>query len=207
MLIHAPEVSPTHVRLLSWGIGYIRFLLTVHSLYLLMDSSFDVSDPSDWLDTPTFQLSSVEAALRCQVCKDFFDTPMITSCAHTFCSLCVRRCLTSDGLCPACRSPDQELRLRPNWAVQEMVDAFRIARPGVLQIVKDVRLIREARKDTRKKRKLDDKAPEDNEARKEEDTKFTSKGPATRAYHLRDATSDNEEAQEDNTAREMHLGR
>ena len=99
-----------------------------------MDSSYDVPDPSDWLGTSLTKLAPVEAALRCQVCKDFFDTPMVTSCSHTFCSLCIRRCLTSDGKCPACRAPDQELRLRRNWTVQEIVDAFKIARPAVLQL-------------------------------------------------------------------------
>ena len=99
-----------------------------------MDISFDVPDPSDWLDTSVKQLAPVEKALRCQVCKDFFDTPMITSCSHTFCSLCIRRCLTNDGKCPACRTMDQELRLRRNWTVQEIVDAFKLARPAILQL-------------------------------------------------------------------------
>ena len=99
-----------------------------------MDSSYDVPDPSDWLNTSIPQLAPVETALRCQVCKDFYDTPMITSCSHTFCSLCIRRCLTSDGKCPACRAPDQELRLRRNWTVQEIVDTFKVARPAALRL-------------------------------------------------------------------------
>ncbi|KAL8755784.1 MAG: hypothetical protein Q9184_004693 [Pyrenodesmia sp. 2 TL-2023] len=96
--------------------------------------SLDIADPSDWLKSTAPKLAPVEAALRCQVCKDFFDTPMITSCSHTFCSLCIRRCLTSDGKCPACRAPDQELRLRRNWTVQEVVDAFEAARPSLTSL-------------------------------------------------------------------------
>ncbi|KAL8673897.1 MAG: hypothetical protein Q9168_001717 [Polycauliona sp. 1 TL-2023] len=92
-------------------------------------TSLDIADPSDWLKTTVPKLAPVESALRCQVCKDFFDTPMITSCSHTFCSLCIRRCLTNDGKCPVCRTADQELRLRRNWAVQEIVEAFQVARP------------------------------------------------------------------------------
>lgn len=95
------------------------------------NTSTDVADPSDWLNSTVPKLASVESALRCQVCKDFFDTPMITSCSHTFCSLCIRRCLTNDGKCPVCRSSDQELRLRRNWTVQETVDAFQTARPSL----------------------------------------------------------------------------
>lgn len=103
-----------------------------------MDDSFSVTDPTDWLQTPTPQLSQVEAALRCQICKDLYNTPMITSCSHTFCSLCIRRCLTNDGLCPTCRTPDQEVRLRKNWTVAELVEAFQDARPALIQLGKDL---------------------------------------------------------------------
>lgn len=103
-----------------------------------MDDSLSVTDPSDWLQTSTPQVSQVEAALRCQVCKDFYNTPMITSCSHTFCSLCIRRCLTKDGICPICRTPDQEVRLRKNWTVAELVEAFQVARPALIQLGKDL---------------------------------------------------------------------
>ena len=121
-----------------------------------MDRSYDVSDPSDWLGTSVTQLAPVETALRCQVCKDFFDTPMITSCSHTFCSLCIRRCLTNDGKCPACRAPDQELRLRRNWTVQEVVDTFKTARPAILQLGKITKATSGKPGQTTGKRKLHD---------------------------------------------------
>lgn len=120
-----------------------------------MDSSFDVSDPSDWLRTPLSQLGPVEQALRCRVCKDFFDTPMITSCSHTFCSLCIRRCLTTDGRCPACRTQDQAIKLRPNSTVQELVDAFKGARSVILQFGQNLKAAEETGGQTRK-RKIDD---------------------------------------------------
>lgn len=103
-----------------------------------MGDDFEIDDPSDWMQTPAPLLAPVEAALRCQVCKDFYDTPMITSCSHTFCSLCIRRCLTNDGKCPTCRAPDQELRLRRNWTVQELTDSFKLARPSLLRLGKDL---------------------------------------------------------------------
>ncbi|KAI9827267.1 MAG: E3 ubiquitin-protein ligase rad18 [Thelocarpon impressellum] len=92
----------------------------------------DIPDSTDWLATPLAALAPLEAALRCQVCKDFFTTPMLTSCAHTFCSLCIRRCVAADGKCPACRAPEQEVRLRRNGALEEVVDAWVKAREGVL---------------------------------------------------------------------------
>ena len=120
---------------------------------LSMDASFEVSDPSDWLETPIKELAPVENALRCQVCKDFFDTPMIASCSHTFCSLCIRRCLTNDGKCPVCRAPDQELRLRRNWTVEELVDSFKRARGALLRFSQELKAVNEDGGPARKKRK------------------------------------------------------
>lgn len=93
-----------------------------------------LSDPSDWLKTSLPPFSALENALRCQVCKDFYTTPMVTSCSHTFCSICIRRCLSSDGKCPACRTNDQASKLRRNWALEEVVGAFKTARPTALDI-------------------------------------------------------------------------
>ncbi|GKZ19434.1 E3 ubiquitin-protein ligase rad18 [Aspergillus brasiliensis] len=101
-----------------------------------MDQTFDLPDSTDWLTTPLSLVAPLESALRCQVCKDFFDNPVITSCSHTFCSLCIRRCLSTEGKCPACRSSDQELKLRRNWAVQELVEAFQNARPSALDLAR-----------------------------------------------------------------------
>ncbi|KAM0273569.1 hypothetical protein ACHAQH_008267 [Verticillium albo-atrum] len=96
----------------------------------------DVPDSTDWLSTPLAALTPVEAALRCQVCKDFYKTPMLTSCSHTFCSLCIRHALSNDGRCPLCRNTDQELKLRNNWALDEIVDAFQKARAKTLEFAR-----------------------------------------------------------------------
>ncbi|KAH0547722.1 hypothetical protein FGG08_000212 [Glutinoglossum americanum] len=117
-----------------------------------MDAS-GVSDSTDWLNTSLPALTTVESALRCQVCKDFYTTPMITSCSHTFCSLCIRRCLATEGKCPTCRGEEQEVKLRKNWALQELVDAFQAARPGVMKLAQRCNLEAGGRL---AKRKLDD---------------------------------------------------
>ncbi|GAO19800.1 hypothetical protein UVI_02064010 [Ustilaginoidea virens] len=96
--------------------------------------SDNVADSTDWLETSLAPLAAVEAALRCQVCKDFYNTPMITSCSHTFCSICIRRALSNDGKCPLCRAPEQELKLRSNWSLEETVEAFSRARPAALAL-------------------------------------------------------------------------
>ncbi|TID25680.1 DNA repair protein rad18 [Venturia nashicola] len=94
----------------------------------------EVTDPSDWLPTSLSLFAPIDSALRCQVCKEFYNTPMITSCSHTFCSLCIRRCLSTDGKCPACRQTDQPSKLRVNGTVQELVEAFTAARSQGLEL-------------------------------------------------------------------------
>ena len=97
----------------------------------------DVSDPTEWLDTPLSGLAPVDSALRCQVCKDFYNTPMMTSCSHTFCSICIRRCLAVDGRCPTCRASEQEVKLRRNWALDEVVTAFDGVRKSTLSYARE----------------------------------------------------------------------
>lgn len=110
----------------------ISSLLDILTFLGKMPALETVSDSTDWLPTPLAALAPLESALRCQVCKDFFNTPMITSCSHTFCSLCIRRYLSQEGRCPACRSSDQELKLRRNWVVEELVAGFTTNREGLL---------------------------------------------------------------------------
>lgn len=100
------------------------------------DEEFNIPDPTDWKGTPLAGLEQVEQALRCHICKDFYNSPMITSCNHTFCSLCIRRCLLQDGKCPLCRANDQESKLRGNWSLREAVEAFVKSRDQLLRIAK-----------------------------------------------------------------------
>ncbi len=99
-------------------------------------NALEISDSTEWLETPLSGLAPVDAAARCQVCKDFYNTPMMTSCSHTFCSICIRRCLASDGKCPACRASEQEVKLRRNWAVDDIVKAFRDVRDKALDFAR-----------------------------------------------------------------------
>lgn len=101
-----------------------------------MPGADDLADSTDWLNTPLAGLMPLESGLRCQVCKDFFTTPMITSCSHTFCSLCIRRYLSQEGRCPACRESDQEMKLRRNWALEELVAHFTQIRGGILEFAR-----------------------------------------------------------------------
>jgi E3 ubiquitin-protein ligase RAD18 len=115
----------------------------------------NITDSTDWLNTSLASFAPLDSALRCQVCKEFFDTPMITSCSHTFCSICIRRCLSSDGKCPTCRASDQSSKLRRNWTVQELVEAFQNGRPAALELARrDQQTKEEEAAPNRRKRKL-----------------------------------------------------
>ena len=125
-----------------------------------MDKPSELPDPTDWLDTPLNGFSRLESSLHCQICKDFFTTPMITSCSHTFCSLCIRRCLTEDGICPSCRASDQIIRLRPNCTVQEILDSFLAAREVALKLGKEAKEQDLSHRPPKKRRKVNDSGSE-----------------------------------------------
>jgi E3 ubiquitin-protein ligase RAD18 len=132
-----------------------RPLTRAHAHTSLMDSAYDVPDSTDWLNTPLALLSHLESALHCQICKEFYDTPMITSCSHTFCSRCIRTSLSADGRCPACRASDQASKLRNNWQLQEVVSTFLAARPQALKIAREERDgANEAKKPAKRKRAI-----------------------------------------------------
>lgn len=117
-----------------------------------MDSAYDIPDATDWLNTPLAALLELENALHCQICKEFYDTPMITSCSHTFCSKCIRTSLSADGKCPACRTADQANKLRNNWQLQEVVNTFLAARPQALKVARQEREEENRRRSSKRKR-------------------------------------------------------
>ncbi|KAJ5083548.1 Zinc finger RING-type [Penicillium angulare] len=131
-----------------------------------MEPSGEISDSTDWLGTSLQLLAPLESALRCQVCKDFFNTPMITSCSHTFCSLCIRRSLSADNRCPICRDSDQVLKLRRNWAVSELLETFMTARPQVLEL---------ARKEKARMDRGQDESPEPSHKKRKRDRREKKK--------------------------------
>jgi E3 ubiquitin-protein ligase RAD18 len=120
-----------------------------------MDSSFDLPDSTDWIKTSLPAFEPLEAALRCEVCKEFYNNPVITSCNHTFCSICIRRCITADGKCPSCKAGCSSDKLAPNIAVREVVMRFQEARPKALELARADKE-QEATTGSKKKRKLDD---------------------------------------------------
>ncbi|KAL2137235.1 hypothetical protein VTI74DRAFT_6446 [Chaetomium olivicolor] len=140
--------------------------------------AFDVPDSTDWLGTPLAGLMHVEQAFRCHVCKDFYNSPMITSCNHTFCSICIRRCLSVDGKCPLCRALDQESKLRGNWALREAVDAFVKSRDAMLRYAKTPVAVATPKSPKRKAADIDEPGQEQQENKRPRMTTRSSKAKA-----------------------------
>ncbi|KAK9373173.1 uncharacterized protein V1513DRAFT_450046 [Lipomyces chichibuensis] len=101
-----------------------------------------ISDPSDWTGTRLPSLLMLDSSLRCRICKDFFKSPFMTECTHTFCSLCIRKCIASTptsetACCPICRAPVLEIRLRRNQVVEDLVEWFENARAAIMTTAKE----------------------------------------------------------------------
>ena len=161
---------------------------------------FDVPDSTDWLGTPLAGLVAVEQAFRCHVCKDFFNSPMLTSCNHTFCSICIRRCLSLEGKCPLCRASDQESKLRGNWALREAVDAFVQSRDEMLRFARTPTL---AATSGSSKRKARDTVDDENVARQSKKSRTSERSKKTKAAEAvaviaRDEIEDTEDSDADN---------
>src|SRR5579859_4371247 len=108
-VLDAPNPSRVHIK---------------NAHFRIMDKS-DLSDPSDWTHTALSSLYPLDSNLRCLICKDFYTAPVITTCLHTFCSLCIRRSLSSEAICPACRTTNiSDSGLRQNKVVADLVENF-----------------------------------------------------------------------------------
>jgi hypothetical protein len=58
-------------------------------------------------------LSQVSRVLQCEICAAAFQCAMMLPCGHVFCSACIRRALTYQELCPACKQPHTASQLTP----------------------------------------------------------------------------------------------
>ena len=97
----------------------------------------DVTDPSDF---PTDSLRKLDSSLRCPICKDLYDAPVVLHCGHTFCSLvspfvthrfksrtvvqCIRTVLPNKPECPICRMAAKETHLVRNSMFGETVNTW-----------------------------------------------------------------------------------
>ncbi|ORX74583.1 hypothetical protein DL89DRAFT_264422 [Linderina pennispora] len=92
----------------------------------------DIEDPTDW-PAEFAHLRETDQLLRCPICKEYLDTAMASAnCGHTFCSLCVRRCLSQKTQCPMCHDQLTESDLQPSRLIDSLVKSFKQGRRQLL---------------------------------------------------------------------------
>lgn len=99
-----------------------------------MDDDFEITESTDWKDTKVPSLEQLDFSLRCQICKEFLTAPLLTSCGHSFCSLCIRRTLLHEKHCPVCRLQQSEGNLRKNPVLEDVVQAFVKSRKMIMEL-------------------------------------------------------------------------
>ncbi|OAD52553.1 E3 ubiquitin-protein ligase RAD18 [Eufriesea mexicana] len=70
------------------------------------------------------ELKHIENLLVCGICYEFMDTSVITSCSHSYCSLCIRKYLHYKTQCPVCFAETFEKDLRKNKVLDEIITHF-----------------------------------------------------------------------------------
>ena len=98
---------------------------------LLGDLS-NITDPLDFKTTKIPQLFEIDSLLRCHICKEFLSAPMLTSCGHTFCSVCIRKYLIHTPKCPICAKELRESNLSRNVLLEQVVLSYRSVRDDLL---------------------------------------------------------------------------
>ncbi|XBW38110.1 hypothetical protein QEN19_003704 [Hanseniaspora menglaensis] len=73
-------------------------------------------------------LKDFDSLLRCHICKDILNIPVITPCCHTFCSVCIRDYLRNglDQNCPLCLNDLNESSLRSELLLNEICKCYRL---------------------------------------------------------------------------------
>ncbi|KAI0692989.1 hypothetical protein C8T65DRAFT_816263 [Cerioporus squamosus] len=95
----------------------------------------DISDPTDFPDAATAPgLRAFDDAVRCTICREFYDAPVTLTCGHCFCSACIRSALPEQQTCPACRKTASEVHIRKDVAMETAVQAWKNARPLILRL-------------------------------------------------------------------------
>lgn len=100
---------------------------------LISDTFDDVSDPSDWKSTKFPNLAELDDSLRCQICKDFLKAPVLTTCGHIFCSICIRRTISENNKCPICLVETYESGLRKILLLDNIINWFTSNRSDLMK--------------------------------------------------------------------------
>ncbi|KAI9032736.1 hypothetical protein CLU79DRAFT_727674 [Phycomyces nitens] len=96
----------------------------------------DFDDPSDF---SCVDLQELDKYMRCPICKEIVQTPMIlASCSHTFCAGCIRRSMDRELCCPLCREPTNQNKLHHNHMVENILIQWKKTRKHILDLEKNI---------------------------------------------------------------------
>lgn len=140
-LVDTTLLSVLELSLISWTRRKLTLIALSHSptsrchflqltsnapLQSMPSALPDIDDPTDFTST---SLRTLDTALRCQICGELYTAPvLLTTCSHTFDSLCLRNHLKEIKKCPQCQVEANEDRIRRNLVVEEAVSAWRLSR-------------------------------------------------------------------------------
>ncbi|KAJ7702227.1 hypothetical protein B0H17DRAFT_1043261 [Mycena rosella] len=111
----------------------------------------DIPDSTDFPKKAPF-LRQLDDSVCCTICSKYYEGPVSLLCGHSFCSMCIRENLSIKPHCPACRQNATEGNLRPNLVLEEIVSAWKLSRPYVLDLAKQEEA--RAAEPAKKKRRL-----------------------------------------------------
>ncbi|AET38212.1 E3 ubiquitin-protein ligase RAD18 Ecym_2490 [Eremothecium cymbalariae DBVPG len=93
----------------------------------------EVSNPSDFQGTLIPEIADIDSLLRCHICKEFLQTPVLGHCGHTFCSLCIRTYLNKEARCPLCLVELRQNMLQKEFLLGEIVASYSRIRGRMLE--------------------------------------------------------------------------
>lgn len=77
-------------------------------------------------DTPKEDVleEDIPEDLKCIICMDLFLNPVVVSCGHTFCKICVQDLIRDKPSCPVCRTPTMQGadNLLPNFTLKNLIE-------------------------------------------------------------------------------------
>uniref|UniRef100_A0A8C3KGC4 RING-type domain-containing protein n=1 Tax=Calidris pygmaea TaxID=425635 RepID=A0A8C3KGC4_9CHAR len=71
-------------------------------------------------------LEMLQDEAHCSICLEIFQDPVSIHCGHSFCRSCITETWkgqTTNFSCPQCRKTGDQMTLRPNWELANVIEA------------------------------------------------------------------------------------
>ncbi|KAF8401959.1 hypothetical protein HHK36_012910 [Tetracentron sinense] len=83
------------------------------------------TDNARFLNPWVFHLQKMGLELKCPLCLNLLNRPILMPCDHIFCSSCIPRSTQFGSECPVCKVPSLDRDLRPVPHMENMVSIYR----------------------------------------------------------------------------------